>query len=99
MQSNDRIEVVAPVGDPSCKVTLFPDATAVFAGTAGVLVGPGWIFHAAGQHLSSLESDVVRLVRWIEIPVFGRDGEIAGMLCRNSPLSSATRFQFHDEAG
>jgi signal transduction histidine kinase len=91
MQSNDAIEVVAPLGGRISEVTLFPDAAAVLAGTAGVLVEPGRIFHAAGRHLSSLESDVALFVRRIEIPVIGRDGEIAGMLCRNSPLSSASR--------
>jgi hypothetical protein len=35
MQSNDVIEVVTPVGAGISEVTLFPDATAVLAGTAG----------------------------------------------------------------
>lgn len=91
MQSKDAIEVVAPLGGGISEVALFPDAAAVLAGTAGVLVRPGRIFHAAGRHLSSLESDVALFVRRIEIPVIGRDGEIAGVLCRNSPLSSASR--------
>jgi hypothetical protein len=91
MQSNDAIEVVAPLGGGISEVALFPDAAAVLASTAGGLVEPGRIFHAAGRHLSSLKSDVALFVRRIEIPVIGRDGEIAGVLCRNSPLTSASR--------
>jgi hypothetical protein len=91
MQCNDAIEVVAPLGGGISEVALFPDAAAVLAGTAGVLVEPGRIFHAAGRHLSSPESNVALFVRRIEILVIGRDGEIAGVLCRNSPLSSASR--------
>ena len=91
MQGNNAIEVVAPLGGGISEVALFPDAAAVLVGTAGVLVEPGRIFHAAGRHLSSLKSDVALFVRRIEIPVIGRDGEIAGVLCRNSPLSSASR--------
>jgi signal transduction histidine kinase len=91
MQSNDANEVVAPLGGGISEVALFPDAAAVVAGTAGVLVEPGRIFHAAGRHLPSLEGDVALFVRRIEIPVIGRNGEIAGVLCRNSPLSSASR--------
>ena len=91
MQSDDAIEVVAPLGGGISEVTLFPDAAAVLAGTAGELVEPGRIFHAAGRHLSSLESDVALFVRRVEIPVIGRDGGIAGVLCRNSPLTSASR--------
>ena len=72
MQSNDAIEVVAPLGGGISEVTLFPDAAAVLAGTAGVLVEPGRIFHAAGRHLSSLESDVALFVRRVEIPVTQR---------------------------
>src|SRR6516165_2873517 len=86
MQGNDAIEVVAPLRE----VTLFTDTAAVLAGTAGVLVEPG-LFHAAVRLRSSLESDVALFVRRIEIPVIGRDGEIAGVLCRNSPLTSAPR--------
>jgi len=91
MQSNDAIEVVVPLGGGISEVTLFPDAAVNLAGTAGVLVKPGRVFHAAGRHLSSLESDVALLVRRIEIPVIGRDGEVAGVLCRNAPLISASR--------
>jgi isoquinoline 1-oxidoreductase subunit beta len=91
MQGNDAIEVVAPLGGGISEVTLFPDTAAVRAGTSGVLVEPGRIFHAVGRHLSSLESDVALFVRRVEIPVIGRDGEIAGLLCRNSPLTSASR--------
>ena len=93
MQSNDAIEVVAPLGGRISEVALFPNAAAVLAGAASVLVEPGRIFHAAGRHLSSLESDVALFVRRIEIPVIGRDGEIAGVPCRNSPPSSASRSQ------
>ena len=63
MQSNDAIEVVAPLGDGITGLTLFPDAAAVLAGTAGVLAEPGGIFHAARRHLSSLESDAATFVR------------------------------------
>jgi len=91
MQTNDAIEVVVPLGGGISEVTLFPDAAAVLPGTAGVLAEPGRIFRAAGRHLSSLESDVALFARRIDIPVIGRDGEIAGVLCRNSPLSSASR--------
>ena len=75
MQSNDAIEVVAPLGGGISEVTLFPDAAAVLAGTAGVLAEPGRIFHAAGRHLSSLESDVALFVRRVEIPVVGEGSE------------------------
>ena len=91
MQSNDAIEVVVPLGGGISEVTLFSDSAAILAGTAGVLVEPGRIFHAVGRHLSSLESDVALLVRRIEIPVIGGDGEVAGVLCRNSPLISDSR--------
>src|SRR5262245_6050880 len=91
MHSNDAIEVVAPLGGGISEVALFPNAAAVLAGTAGVLVEAGRIFHAAVRHRSSLESDVALFVRRIEIPVIGGDGEIAGVLCRNSPLTSASR--------
>ena len=61
MQSNDAIEVVAPLGGGFREVTLFPDAAAVLAGAAECIDGTGLgIFHAAGRHLSSLESDVAR---------------------------------------
>jgi signal transduction histidine kinase len=43
------------------------------------------------SEVTSLGSDVALFVRRIEIPVIGRDGEIAGVLCRNSPLSGASR--------
>jgi hypothetical protein len=91
MQSNDVIEVVTPVGGGISEVTSFPDAVAVLAGTAGVLVEPGRIFHSAVRYRLSLESDVVLFVRRVEIPVIGRDGEIAGVLCRSLPLTSASR--------
>ena len=89
MQSNDAIEVVAPLGGGISE----SDAAAVPAGTAGVSVESGRVFLAAGRHRSSLESDVTMFVRRIEIPVIGRDGEIAGVPCRNSPPSSASRSQ------
>jgi hypothetical protein len=63
MQSNDAIEVVAPLGGGVRELTLFPDAAAVLAGLAGVSVEPGGIFHAARRHLSSLESDAATFVR------------------------------------
>ena len=47
-------------------------------------------FHSAVRHLSLLESDVALLVR-VEMPVIGRDGKISGVLCRNLPLTSASR--------
>jgi hypothetical protein len=37
MQSNDVIEVIPPLGGGISEVILFPDATAVLAGTAGTL--------------------------------------------------------------
>ena len=37
-----------------------------------------------------LESDVTLFVRRIEIPVIGRDGELSGVPCRDSPLISAS---------
>jgi hypothetical protein len=91
MQGNDVIEVVTPLGDRISEFTSRPDAAAVLAGTAGVLVEWGRIFHAAVRHLSSLESDVALFVRRVEIPVIGRDGEIAGVLCRDLPLTRASR--------
>ena len=91
MQSNAVIEVVTPLGGVISEVTLFRDAATVLAGNAGVLVEPGRIFHAAVRHLSSLERDIAPFVRTIEIPVIDRDGEISGVLCRNLPLTSASR--------
>jgi len=41
MQSNDVIEVVMALGGGISEVNLFPDVTAVLAGTAGELVEPG----------------------------------------------------------
>src|SRR5689334_17400480 len=87
MRSNDVIEVVVPLGGGISEVASFPDAPAVVAGTAGVSVEPGRIFHAAVRARSSLESGVRR----VEIPVIGGDGEIAGVLCRNSLLTGASR--------
>jgi hypothetical protein len=91
MQSNDVIEVVTPLGGGISEVALFPDAAAVLAGTAGVLVEQGRIFHSAVRHRSLLESNVALFVRRVEIPVIGRDGEISGVLCRNLPLTGASR--------
>jgi signal transduction histidine kinase len=91
VRSYDVIEVVAPLGGGISEVTSFPDAAAGLAGTAGVLVGPDRSFRAAVRHRSSRESDFALFRRRIEIPVIGRDGEIAGVLCRNSPLTSASR--------
>jgi signal transduction histidine kinase len=91
MQSNDAIEVVAPLGGEISEVTLFPDTFAVLAGTAGALAEAARIIHAVGRHLPSLESDVALFVRRAEIPVIGGDGQIAGVLYRNSPLTSASR--------
>jgi hypothetical protein len=51
----------------------------------------GRVSHSDVQHRSLLESDVALLVRRVEIPVIGRDGEISGVLCRNLPLTSASR--------
>jgi signal transduction histidine kinase len=91
MQSNDIIEVVTPLGGGISEVSLFPDAAAVLADSAGVLLEQGLILHAAARHLSSLQSDADRFARRIDIPVVGRDGENAGALCRNLPLTSAPR--------
>src|SRR6266567_4083754 len=93
MQDNDAIEVVAPLVGGISEVALFPDAAAVLASTADILLEPGRLFNAAGRHLSSLESNVALFVRRVEIHVIGRDGEIAGVPCRNSPPSSASRSQ------
>jgi hypothetical protein len=49
------------------------------------------IFHSAVRHRSLLETDIGVFVRTVEIPVIGRDGEISGVLCRNLPLTSASR--------
>jgi len=38
-----------------------------------------------------LDSDVAVLVRKVEIPVIGRNGEISGVLYRNLLLTSASR--------
>jgi hypothetical protein len=51
----------------------------------------GRVFHSAVRHQSLLESDVALLVRRVDIPVIGRDGEISGVLCRNVLLTSASR--------
>jgi signal transduction histidine kinase len=90
MQSNDVIEIVRPLGGGISEVTSFPDAAAVLAGTAGVLVEQGRIFHAAVRHQPPLQCDADLFVRRVEIPVIGRDGEIAGVLCRNLPRNSHT---------
>jgi hypothetical protein len=91
MQSNDMIKVVTPLGGGISEVTSFPDEAAVLAGIAGILVERGRIFHAAVRHLSSAESDVSLLVRTVEIPLIGEDGEISGVLCRDLPLTSPSR--------
>jgi hypothetical protein len=58
MQSNGVVEIVAPLWRGISEVALFQDAAAVLAGTASVLVERRRMFHAAGRHLSSLESDI-----------------------------------------
>ena len=91
MQGNDVVEVVAPLRGGISEVTSFPDAAAVLAGTAGVLVAQGRICYAAVRHRSSLETGVALFVSRVEIPVIGRNGEITGVLCSNSSLTSALR--------
>ena len=88
MQSNDAIEVAVPFGAAISEVALC--AAAVLTGTACILAEPGRICFAAGRNLSSLESDVSLFAGRVEIPVIGGNGEIAGVLCCNSPLSSAS---------
>ena len=51
----------------------------------------GGVFCSDVQHRSLLESDVAVLVRKVEIPVIGRNGEISGVLYRNLLLTSASR--------
>ena len=91
MQSNDMIKVVTPLGGGIGEVASFPDEAAILAGIAGILVERGRVFRAAIRHLSSAESDVSLLVRTVEIPLIGEDGEISGVLCRNLPLTSPSR--------
>jgi hypothetical protein len=88
LQSNDMIKVVTPLGGGISEITSFPDEATVLAGIAGILVERGRIFHAVVRHLSSAESDVSLIVRTVEIPLIGEDGEISGVLCRNLPLTS-----------
>jgi signal transduction histidine kinase len=97
MRSNDAIEVVAPLGAAISEVALFANAAAVLTGTACLLAEPGRVFFVAGRNLSSLESDVALFAERVEIPVIGGDGEIAGVLCRNSPLSSASTLLTQDQ--
>jgi hypothetical protein len=91
MQSNDMIKVVTPLGGGIGEVASFPDEAAILAGIAGILVERGRVFRAAIRHLSSAESDVFLLVRTVEIPLIGEDGEISGVLCHNLPLTSPSR--------
>jgi signal transduction histidine kinase len=91
MQSNAVIEVITPLGGGITEVSLFRDVAAVLAGKAGVLVELGRVFHPAVRHLSSLERDIAPFERRVEIPIIGRDGEITGVLCRDLPLTSASR--------
>jgi hypothetical protein len=63
VQGYDVIEVVTPFGCGISEVGLFPDAAAVLAGTARVLVEPARSFHAARRHLFWLESDLARFDR------------------------------------
>jgi hypothetical protein len=51
----------------------------------------GRVFYSDTQHQSLIETDVVLLVRMVEIPVIGRDGEISGVLCCNLLLTSTSR--------
>src|SRR3954447_16283503 len=46
---------------------------------------------------SSFESDVALFVSRIDIPVIGGDGQIGGVLCRNSRLSSVSTPQTENE--
>lgn len=100
MQSNDKIEVVAPLGDRLSEVALLSGGVAVLGGTACVLDEPGRIFFAAGGPLASPENDVALFVETIEIPVIGGDGQVSGVLCRNlSPSgTSAAAAQGDDMA-
>lgn len=86
MQGNDAIEVVAPLGTGISEVS-FPDAAAVLAGTAGVLAArsftpPDALYHRL-RATSACEEH--------RDPLIGMDGEIAGVLCRDSPLNGASR--------
>ncbi|MBP1888374.1 hypothetical protein J2Z50_006693 [Ensifer mexicanus] len=96
MQSDDVIEVVTPFGGGISEVTLFTNAAAVLAGTAGVLVEQGRILDAVIRHRSSLDSDVALVARRVEMPPIGRDCEITGVPCRNLSLSSRAALLTQD---
>lgn len=57
----------------------------------------GRSFFAAARRPSALENEVAQFVSRIDIPVIGGDGQIAGVLCRNSRLSSASSPPTRDQ--
>lgn len=91
MQSDDVIDVLAPLGGEISKVSPFRDPAFVVADAARGLVAQGRTFRATVQHQSSPDSDVALLARTVEIPVIGSDGEIAGVLYPDSPPTNALR--------
>jgi hypothetical protein len=84
MQGNDAIEVVPPLGGGISEVTLIPDAYCRSCEHCECIGGTGSDF---SRRQTAPIIDVALFVRRIEIPAIGRNGEIAGVLCRYSPRS------------
>lgn len=92
MQSSDMIEVVThllAVG--SIKLLYSRMRLPLLRALRLYLWRRGRAFYSDVQLPSSLDNDVVVMVRRVEIPVIGRDGEISGVLYRNLLLTSASR--------
>jgi hypothetical protein len=92
MQSNDVIELVThllAVG--SAKLLYSRMRQPVLRALRLYWLNRSRVSHSAVRHRSLLDSDVALLVRRVEIPVIGGDGEISGVLCRNLTLTSASR--------
>jgi hypothetical protein len=90
MQSSDVIEVVTHLLAAGSAKLLYSRVRVPFLRALRLY---WWnrvrVFHSAVQHRSSI--DVGLLVKRVEIPVIGRDGEISGVLRHSFPLTSASR--------
>jgi hypothetical protein len=92
MQSSDVIEVVTHLLAAGSAKLLYSRIRVPFLRALRLYwLNRARVFHSAVQHRSSIESDVGLLVKRVEIPVIGRDGEISGVLRRSFPLTSASR--------
>jgi hypothetical protein len=92
MQTNDVIEVVTHLlAAGSVKLLCSRMRLPLFRILRLYWWHRGRVFYSDTEHQSLLVTDVVLLVRRVEIPVIGRDGEISGVLCRNLLLTSTSR--------